>query len=298
VSDSIRAGRRTVPVSNRNKVLFPDDGITKGDLIEYYTQIAPAMLPSVRDRPLTMERYPDGIEKQRIFQKNISPYFPDWIPRAPVGKKGGTVTHALANDAATLAYLANQASITQHVWLSTVRSPEKPDQLVFDLDPSKENFDDVRAVALALRDLLVDLRLVPFVKTTGSRGLHIVVPLKPAAGYPEVYGFASAIAERMVAEHPDVLTSEFRKDKRGGRIFFDINRNAYAQTAVAPYSVRARRGAPVATPIEWSEVRDRRLRPDGFGMSEALARPHPWRGFRKAARGLGAASRALRAAGD
>jgi bifunctional non-homologous end joining protein LigD len=282
--DEIRAGRRTVKISNRDKVLFPEDGITKGDLVEYYVAIAPRMVPLVKDRPLTMERYPDGISSERIFQKNISKYFPDWIPRAEVPKKGGSVTHVLANDTATLAYLANQASITQHVWLSTVKVPTKPDQIIFDLDPSQEDFAEVRRTALRLREMLEEFGLVPFVKTTGSRGLHVVVPIRPVLGFEVVYGIAAAVAARIAEERPTKLTTEFMKAKREGRIFLDINRNAYAQTAVAPYSVRPLRGAPVAAPVTWEEVADRRLRPDGFSMKKALERPDQWTGFRRAAR--------------
>src|ERR1044072_6198797 len=172
MSDAISAGGRMIPFSNRGKILFPGEEITKGDLIDYALAIAPKMVPYLRDRPLTMERYPAGIGAQRVFQKNAPEYFPDWIARANVGKKKGTVTHALANNAATLAYLANQAVVTHHIWNSTVRSPFKPDQIVFDLDPSTENFAEVRTVANALKDLLEDIGLVPFVKTTGSRGLH------------------------------------------------------------------------------------------------------------------------------
>jgi bifunctional non-homologous end joining protein LigD len=293
MSDAIRAGRRTVPVSNRNKVLFPSDGITKGDLIEYYAAIAPVMAPHVRDRPATLERYPDGTAGERIFQKNIAKYFPEWIPRAEVPKKGGTVTHVLANDAPTLAYLANQAAIALHVWLSTIARPTAPDQMIFDLDPSRKNFADVRATALALADATRDLGLVPFVKTTGSRGLHVVVPVRPSEDFGVVWEVAATISDRLIAERPKILTREFLKAKREGRIFLDVNRNAYAQTVVAPYSVRPLAGAPVAVPLEWDEVADRRLRPDGFSMRDALERPAVWAGMRRSARSLGPAMRAL-----
>jgi bifunctional non-homologous end joining protein LigD len=293
VSDSIKVGGRTVPVSNRDKVLFPDDGITKGELIDYYVAIAPAMIPHVRSRPVTMERYPDGIAGERIFQKNIPKYFPDWIPRASVPKKGGTVTHSLANDVATLAYLANQACIALHVWLSTIDHPDQPDEMIFDLDPAGDDFAEVRRTAIMLREVLVDAGLVPFVKTTGSKGLHVAVPIRPTEPFEVVYATAHSVAERLVAERPDSLTLEFMKAKREGRIFMDVNRNAYAQTAVAPYSVRPLRGAPVAVPLDWEEVHDRRLRPDGFSMHDALSRDDPWRGFRRAARSLSRARKSL-----
>lgn len=292
-AEEIKVGNRRIAISRRDKVLFPDDGVTKGDLIEFYAAVAPKMVPYTRDRPLTLERYPDGLKGERIFQKNASKYFPDWIPRGEVRKKDGAVTHVLANDAATLAYLANQAVITHHVWLSTMKQLHRPDQLIFDLDPSGDDFDQVRDTALGLRDFLGDLGLVPFVKTTGSRGLHVVVPLRPTEGYEGVYRFARGVAERMIAERPDVLTLEFMKAKRRGRIYFDIDRNAYAQTAVAPFSVRPLKGASVAVTLDWSEVESKRLRPNGFSMSDALKRDDAWEGFRRAARNVGPAARKL-----
>jgi bifunctional non-homologous end joining protein LigD len=298
VKEEFRVGRRVVAISNRNKVLFPEDEITKGELIEYYAAIAPRMVPLVRDRPLTMERYPDGIDGERIMQKNIAKYFPDWIPRVDVRKKDGSVTHVLANDAATLAYLAQQASITQHVWLSTLKAPTKPDQIIFDLDPSREDFAEIRRTALRLREMTSELGLVPFVKTSGSKGLHVVVPIKPELEFDVVWEMAAAVARQLAAERPKTLTTEFMKAKRAGRIFLDVNRNAYAQTAVAPYSVRPLRGAPVAVPLAWEEVEDRRLRPDGFSMKKALERADPWTGFRRAARSPLKAARALGVATD
>lgn len=293
MSDSIRVGGRSVPVTNPNKVLFPEDAITKLELIEYHAAIAPRMLPHMRKRPLTMERYPDGIDRERIMQKNVSKYFPDWIPRASVPKKDGTVTHVLANDAATLVYLAQQASITQHVWLSTIDRPAEPDQMIIDLDPTTDDFSEVRKTALLFRRLLTDVGLVPFVKSTGSRGLHVVAPLRAGESFEVVYQVARRLADRAAEEKPDLLTTEFYKVKRGRRIFLDVNRNAYAQTAVAPYSVRARTAAPVAVPLAWKEVEDRRLKPDGFSMRDALERPDHWKGFRSAARGLRTAMKDL-----
>jgi bifunctional non-homologous end joining protein LigD len=210
-----------------------------------------------------------------------------------VPKKGGTVTHVLANDAATVAYLANQACITLHVWLSTIEHPDQADEMIFDLDPAGDDFPEVRLTAIMLREVLVDAGLVPFVKTTGSKGLHVAVPIRPAEPFEVVHETARSIAGRLVAERPDTLTLEFMKAKREGRIFMDVNRNAYAQTAVAPYSVRPLRGAPVAVPLEWDDVHDRRLRPDGFSMQDALRRDDPWRGFRRAARSLSRARKSL-----
>jgi bifunctional non-homologous end joining protein LigD len=291
--DEIRVGNRRIAVSRRDKVLFPDDGITKGDLVEYYAAVAPKMLPYTRNRPLTLERYPDGIGRRPLFQKNAPAYFPDWIARAELAKKGGSVLHVVANEAATLAYLANQAVITCHTGLSSTKDLHRPDQLIFDLDPAGDDFDNVRSTALSLRELLGDLGLVPFVKTTGSKGLHIVVPLRPSEGFDLVWKFAHAVGERLVAAEPQVLTLEFMKAKRRGRIFFDVNRNSYAQTAVAPFSVRPKPGAPVAVTLDWSEVSDRRLRPDGFSMQAALKRDDAWEGFRRSARSVGPSARRL-----
>lgn len=299
MSDQIKVGRRAVKVTNRDKVLFPQDGVTKGDLIAYYRDIAPVMLPYLKDRPVTLERFPDGIEAERIYQKNIAKYFPEWVARATVRKRGGTVTHVLANDAGTLVYLANLACITPHVWLSTAAEPQNPDQLIFDLDPSTQDFDQVRATALRLKDVLEQAGLVPFVKTSGSKGLHVVCPLRPTEPFEVVYDLAEAIAVELIRQTPDLLTLEFHKADRGARILLDVRRNAYAQTAVAPWAVRARPGAPVAVPLRWDEVSDPALRPNGFSMSDALERaggPDPWAGFRRAARSARRAREAYAAA--
>lgn len=291
--ETMRVGKRTFNVTNRDKVLFPEDGITKGDLIEYYAAIAPKMLPHVRNHPLTMQRFPDGIQAEGIMHKNIPKYFPDWVARSEQPKKGGTVTYVLANDAPTLAYLAQQGSITQHVWLSTHARPYEPDMMIVDLDPTTDDFSQVREAALIFRDLIEDLDLVPFVKTTGSKGLHVVVPIRPTFGFDVVHEVAARIAQRAIDQLPDLLTMEFYKAKRGDRIFADVHRNGFGATAVAPYSVRPRSGAPVAAPLTWDEVGDRKLRPDGFSMAAALERPDHWKNFRTSARALGKTAKAL-----
>jgi bifunctional non-homologous end joining protein LigD len=293
MSDSIRVGKRAVPITNRDKVLFPEDGITKGDLIEYYVAVAPKMLPHVKNHPLTMQRFPDGIKADGIMHKNIPKYFPDWVARSEQPKKGGTVTYVLANDAPTLAYLAQQGSITQHIWLSTHQKPYEPDVMIVDLDPTTEDFAEVREAALIFREILEDLDLVPFVKTTGSRGLHVAVPIRPKFGFDVVHEVAVRAAQRAIDAHPDLLTMEFYKAKRGDRIFADVHRNGFGATAVTPYSVRPLDGAPVAAPISWDEVSDKKLRPDGFSMADALERPDHWKGFRSSARGLSRAIKTL-----
>ena len=256
-----------IAITNPQKVLFPDDGITKGDLVEYYRRIADRMIPQVRDRPLHMNRFPDGIGRIVIQQKRIPDSFPQWIKRATVDlHRGGTITHALIDNAATLVHLANYNMITAHVWLSRIEAPEQPDLLIFDLDPADEDFSLVRRTAISLRTLLEELRLVAFVKTTGSRGLHVVVPISIAPSFEEVHVFADVIAQRLAAGDPDHLTTEFIKQKREGRLFIDVNRNAYGQTVVAPYSVRAKRSGPIAVPIAWADVESDALRPDGVTM--------------------------------
>jgi bifunctional non-homologous end joining protein LigD len=271
-----------ITISNPDKVLFPDDGITKGEVVDYYDRVADRMLVQVRDRPLHMNRFPDGIGGIAIQQKRVPDSFPPWIKRATVDlHKGGTITHAVIDNAATLVYLANYNMITAHVWLSRIQAPEQPDQLIFDLDPSDDDFRLVRTTALMLKTLLEDLKLIPFVKTTGSRGLHVVVPITLGPRFEETHIFADYVAQRLVASDPEHLTTEFIKQKREGRLFVDLNRNAYAQTVVAPYSVRARRGAPIAVPIAWSDVESDALRPDGVSIRRVWDwlrdRDDPWK---------------------
>src|SRR5918994_4955089 len=201
-----QVGRRTVEVSNPGKVLYPDDGITKGDLVDYYRRVAEFMLPHLRDRPVAMERYPDGIDGQRIFQKDVPDYFPDWVDRTKVEKQGGSLQQVVCQDPATLVYLANQACITPHVFLSRADRLDHPDQLIFDLDPEGD-FEDARVAALWLRSLLEELELPSFAKTTGGKGIHLTVPLDRRADFDTVRGFARDVAEELARRHPDRLTT-------------------------------------------------------------------------------------------
>jgi bifunctional non-homologous end joining protein LigD len=279
-----------ITVTHPDKVLFPADGITKGELAEYYESIAPRMIPHVRDRPLHMNRYPGGIQWNPIQQKRVPDSFPAWIERATVDMKGGTITHALINNTATLVYLVQYNVVTVHVWLSRIEAITQPDMVMFDLDPADDDFGLVRRTALTLKVLLDELKLVPFVKVTGSRGLHVIAPITVGPTFEEVHRFADAVAQRLAADDPDHLTTEFLKEKRSGRLFLDVNRNAYAQTAVAPYAVRARNGAPIAVPVRWSDVESAELRPDGVGIrniSKWLAgRDDPWASMEKSRRSM------------
>jgi len=290
-----------VELSNTGKVLFADSGITKGDLIQYYRGVAGRILPYLRDRPLVMARYPDGIGGERIFQKNIPRYFPSWVNRVEVGKAGGELCQVICDRPAVLVYLANQACIELHAFLSRTGALGCPDQLVFDLDPPGEDrFADAAVLALRLRELLEDeLKLTAYVKTTGGKGLHVHVPLKAADGFDAVRRFARLASEVLAVRNPDLVTIQQRRAGRGGRVYSDIMRNAYAQTVVAPYSVRARPGAPVATPLRWEELADRDLTPQRFtlrsvgGRLERLGGSDPWAGLGRHRYGLGRAARRL-----
>jgi bifunctional non-homologous end joining protein LigD len=295
VSVAIRAGRRTVEISRPDKPLFP--GVTKADLARYYEAVADAMLPHLAGRPLNLERYPDGIEGQRIIQQRASDHFPDWISRVTVPKEGGTVEHVVAAEPATLVYLANQAAITLHAWPSRADRLDRPDRLIVDLDPSDGTPADVRRAAIELGALLRDLGLEPFAMATGSRGYHVVVPLQRRLEFDAVRAFARDLARLAAERDPERLTVEQRKAKRGGRILLDVMRNAYAHTAVAPYAVRPRPGAPVATPLHWEELEDGELRPDRWTINAVLERlerdSDPWKDIGRAAKALGAARRRL-----
>ena len=293
----MRVGRREVEVSRPDKVLFPEAGVTKAELAEHYRGAARYMLPHVRGRPVSMQRFPDGVGSPGFFHKEVPDHFPDWIHRVTVPKQDGTVTHAVTCDAATLVYLADQACITPHVWLSRCDDLQRPDRMVFDLDPSSDDFAQVRAAARALGELLLELHLAPFALATGSRGLHVWVPLRRQAGFDEVRAFARDVARELAARHPAMLTVEQRKAKRGGRILIDVMRNGYAQTAVPPYAVRARPQAPVATPLDWDELSDSRLRPDRWTtrtLPRRLGRRgDPWSAIGRSARSLHGPRQAL-----
>lgn len=299
LSVTIPTGRRSVEITRPNKLLFPD-GITKADLARYYDHVAFAMLPHVAGRPLNLERFPDGIEGHRIIQQHASAHFPSWIRRVEVPSRDGTVEHVVARDAATLVYLAGQACITFHRWLSRSDRLDRPDQLVIDLDPSGDDPDAVRHAALILGELMRELGLEPWAMTTGSRGYHVVVALKRRANSDSVREFARGLAQLAAAREPRTFTSEQRKAKREGKILIDVLRNAYAHTSVAPYSVRPRPRAPVATPLHWDELEDRATHPNRWTLGSVPQRldreGDPWRGLAAAAQTITAARKQLREA--
>jgi bifunctional non-homologous end joining protein LigD len=256
--------RAGVAITHPEKVLFPDDGITKGDLAAYYEAIAPVMVPHLRRRPVTMERFPAGISRKGFIQKDVSKGFPAWLERVEVPKKDGTVHHPIVTDARSLLWLANQNSITPHVWTSRAPDLYHPDICVFDLDPSVDAPDMLRTAALQLRDLLAELGLPSWIKTSGSKGFHIVVPIDGKTDTGNVAGFAHAVGTLLVIRDPKHLTQEFHKVDRGRRILIDTGRNGYSATFAAAYAVRAKPGAPVSAPCTWDEVENGTVMPQSF----------------------------------
>lgn len=254
-------------ITHPEKILFPDAGITKGELASYYEAIAPVMLPHLRRRPITMERFHRGIGAPGFFQKDVSKGFPEWLERVEVPKHGGTVHHPIANDTRSLLWLANQNSITIHVWPSRTPNLYNPDICIFDLDPSKEDeLETLVKAALNLRDLLTELGLPSWIKTSGSKGFHIAVPLDGKSDFGTVARFAHVVAEILVKRDPDHLTQEFHKVDRAGRILVDTGRNGYSATYAATYTVRARPGAPVSAPCTWEEIESGEVGPKTFTL--------------------------------
>lgn len=273
-----------VAVSKPGKVLFPGTAgcpaVTKRDLAHYYAGVAPMMLPHLRGRPVNMQRFPDGITGPSFYEKKVPGHFPDFVATVEVQTQDGPQRQVVVNDERTLVYLAHQACITPHTWLSRSDDLDRPDQLVLDLDPSVPGLEAVRRATRLVGDLLDDLGLASYLRTSGSRGYHVVVPLRRERGFEEVRGFARGLAEVLVEREPELVTLEARKEKRGRRVLVDVQRNGYGQTAVPAYAVRARPGAPVAVPLAWHELS--RVRPDQHttrSVGRRLARTgDPWAG--------------------
>ncbi|MGE0622847.1 MAG: non-homologous end-joining DNA ligase [Pseudomonadales bacterium] len=280
----LQVGHRTVGISHPDKRLFRNPTVRKVDLARYYARIAPLMIPHTRDRPLTVQRFPDGIDRKGFFQKHAPQSTPSWIRTARLAKRDGQVDHVVAEDAATLVHLANLSMITPHVGLSRLDDIQHPDRLIFDLDPSRTDagaFEDVRFAAFRIGEALDRLGITSFVQTTGSRGLHVVAPIRRSMPFDDVRDFAQTLAARLSSRYPDRLTIEHRRSKRRHRVFLDFLRNAYGQTAVVPYGVRALPGAPVATPLEWSELKRPALGPQSYSIRNVFRRlgqkACPWR---------------------
>ncbi len=278
----------TIRVTHADRVVFPATGVTKGELVEHYRAVAPPMVPFLRGRPVSMQRVHDSIESGAFYQKAAPVSAPAWVHRVTVPKKGGTVTHAVCDDAATLVYLANQNCITPHVWLSREPHLEEPDRLIVDLDPGPAGLDGARSAAAIVRDAIRETGLAPYLMATGSNGFHVVTPIEPAETFDRVAEIAWQFAALLASRSPDLLTTEFYKEKRGGRVYLDMARNTWAQTAVPPYAVRVRANASVAVPLSWDELAS--AIPDAWtvrNVSERLAStPDPWADIEANARSI------------
>lgn len=278
-------GEISFEISNTQKIFYPEAGYTKGDLIEYYEKIAEITVPLIQNRPITMVRFPNGIDGKRFFQKGTPDYFPKWIKTRKIKKQeGGDTKYVVCNNQATLVYLANQACITPHIWLSRIDKLDYPDKLIIDLDPEVDDFSKVKAAAVTVKELLNKrLGLPVFLMTTGSRGLHVVVPLKRTKDFDKVRDFAQKAAKFLEEENKEVYTTAARKNKREGKIYLDVGRNAFAQTGVAPYAVRSIEGAPVATPLFWEELEEDSLSPRSYNIKNVLQKLEekgdPWKDF-------------------
>jgi bifunctional non-homologous end joining protein LigD len=289
-------GDRTIACSNVDRVMFPADGITKGEMLAYYRDVAALMVPELRGRPLSVVRYTKGIDRGGFFQKHYQKHFPGWLDHVAAGGKT-RVDYPIVDDAAGVVYMANQGSIEFHIWTSRKDALDRPDMLVFDLDPPEGRFDLVRQAATVLHELLEQLGLPAFVKVTGSKGLHVIAPLDDAATFDEVGELATRIGALVCRRHPDALTMEFYKKDRKGRLFVDVMRNAIGATLVAPYSLRGRPGAPVSAPIAWSEVDDPALGADGIRLRDLRVRldhrGDPWQHLRARPGSVAGAMRGL-----
>lgn len=279
----MRTNGRDIPISRPEKILFPEDGITKKDLATYFQRIFDVLAPHIEGRPLMLHRFPDGIGADGFYQKQVGGHFPDWIETVSIELKEteGRRDMMVANRAAALVYLADQACIALHGWMSRRGRLNRPDKMLFDLDPPGNDFEPVRQAAGQLHRLLLDVGLASYVTTTGSKGLHIAVPLRPEEEFDGVRKFAAEVARTLVARNPEHLTVESRKAKRRGRLYLDTQRNAYGQTGIVPYSPRAIKGAPIATPLDWDELKRSDLRPQSYTMKNLFRRlgqkPDPWR---------------------
>ncbi|MFP3853774.1 MAG: non-homologous end-joining DNA ligase [Anaerolineales bacterium] len=289
----MRVGQRQIDVSNRDKVFFPDAGLTKADLIDYYGKVADTMLTHLKRYGVSMHRWPDGIEGEDFYNKDAPDYFPDWIKTFNFPKReGGSFNAPVVDSKAALIYLADKAVITFHTYLSRPNSLEQPDKMIYDLDPPEDagDYGSVRQAALDMRGVLAELDLKCWVQTTGSKGFHVIVPLDGSESFDDVRGFARSVARVLVRRHSDRYTIEQRKKKRQGKIFLDMLRNAYGATSVAPYSVRALPSAPVATPVTWQEV-EGGVSPRAWTMENIPRRlgqtDDPWSGMIRHAVSLG-----------
>jgi len=277
MSDEIQIGGHRVRLTHPERVLFPGDGVTKGDLAEYYVEIGAAIVPHLRDRPFTLKRYPHGIHGQPYFHKQAPKGKPLWIPTRRFRtwpREGGSrlVDFTLVNEPAALLWMVQMNCIDMNAWYSRVDKPERPDYVVFDLDPpeSRNGFAQAIRVAHLIREALEGLELRSYLKTSGADGIHVLAPITRRSSYPDTYEFAERVSRRLEAENPGLVTTEWLKRKRRG-VLVDHRQNGHGKTIAAAYSVRPKPGAPVSTPLRWEELGEK-VRPRDFGMREALER--------------------------
>ena len=266
----LTVNKTRVTISNPEKVLFPESEITKREYVEFYRDAAKWALPHFRGRPISLERFPNGVGKERFFQKEIPDYFPDYFTRVDVeGDDGEVKPYGVIDNPQSFVYVANMVAVI-HSWMSCADHLRKPDRIVWDMDPSHVGFEEVRAGARLFKYLLEELGMRPFVMTTGSRGLHVVASIEPEFDTAEVFAFAKETSELMAKKLPQFFTTVFTKSKRGKRVFIDYFRNGFAQTAVGPYVVRAIEGGPISMPIRWEELDDESIGPQSFTLRNAI----------------------------
>jgi bifunctional non-homologous end joining protein LigD len=262
-------------LSHPQKKLFPTTGITKQQVAEYYENVLDFIFPHIKDRPLMVERFPEGVDKKGFVQKNFDEDLPDYVQTVRLANlsREGETEYMLCQNTKSLAYLVNLDCVTPHSWLSRADKPDLPDKMVIDLDPADVTYyEEVVRTAFILKSMLEDANMCPHVMTTGSRGLHIVCPLRRNRSFDRVRLFLKDLTERAAEMHSDLMTTDIRKDKRGERIYLDIARNTYGQTAVVPYALRAMPHAPVATPLRWTELDREAVHPQKFNMKNILDR--------------------------
>jgi bifunctional non-homologous end joining protein LigD len=273
----LRVGRRRVRLTHPDRILFPDDGVTKGDLAEYYVEVGDAIVPHLRNRPFTLKRYPDGIDGRPYFHKQAPKGKPPWIPTRqfrtwPRDGDSRLVDFTLVNEPAALVWMVQMNCIDMNAWYSRVDKPDRPDYVVFDLDPpeSPNGFAQTIEVAHLVREALEKLELASYVKTSGADGIHVLVPIARRSSFPDTYEFAERVSRALEAEHPGLVTTEWLKKKRHG-VLVDHRQNGHGKTIASVYSVRPKPGAPVSTPLRWEELTER-VTPRDFGRREALER--------------------------
>jgi bifunctional non-homologous end joining protein LigD len=305
VSDQeLNVGRRRVRLTSPDKLLFPGDGVTKRDLADYYAAIGDAIVPHLRNRPFTLKRYPYGIRGQPYFAKQAPKGKPPWVPTRqfrtwPREGESRLVDFALVNEPAAAVWMVQMNCIDMNAWYSRVDKPERPDYVVFDLDPPESRNGFVQAIKVAhlVREALEPLELRSYVKTSGADGIHVLVPITRRSSYPETYEFAELVSRQLEAENPGLVTTEWLKKKRRG-VLVDHRQNGHGKTIASVYSVRPKPGAPVSTPLRWEELGEK-VRPRDFGLREALARVDEhgdlFEPVLEGGQSLGPALRALRA---